>query len=176
MRVWYTHNLQGFHRMLIPRGQLPTPMAPASWLSGMWQHPGPEKKSERKTSCHPLILSSPNETIKYNCNHCCIFLLLVGSTSCQKSSCFQHLHVLHPKKSTPGASEQCWKPSWFEVFKVDPKWATKKTLLLSIESWLVNRDPYNGLLKSLYNWVGFHPIYNPTNQGPFFRCSNGFRF
>ena len=22
--------------------------------------------------------------------------------------------------------------------------------------------------KSLYNWVGFHPLYNPTNQGPFF--------
>ena len=25
-------------------------------------------------------------------------------------------------------------------------WATKKPVLLSIESWLVNRDPYNGLL------------------------------
>ena len=33
-------------------------------------------------------------------------------------------------------------------------WATKKKhLLLSIESWLVNRDPYNGLLQSPYNWV-----------------------
>ena len=50
-------------------------------------------------------------------------------------------------------------------------WATKKTLLLSIESWLVNRDPYNGLLKSLYNWVGkFHPLYTLNNQG-FFHCS-----
>ena len=29
----------------------------------------------------------------------------------------------------------------------------KGPLLLSIESWLVDRDPYNGLLKSLYNWV-----------------------
>ncbi len=28
----------------------------------------------------------------------------------------------------------------------DFNWATKKTLLLSIESWMVNRDPYNGLL------------------------------
>ena len=33
--------------------------------------------------------------------------------------------------------------------------------------WLVNRDPYNGLWKSLYNWVGFHPIYNLNNQGPY---------
>ena len=31
-----------------------------------------------------------------------------------------------------------------------------------------NRDPYNGLLQSLYNWVVFHPQYNLTNQGPFF--------
>ena len=23
---------------------------------------------------------------------------------------------------------------------------------------------------ALYNWVGFHPLYNPTNQG-FFHCS-----
>ena len=22
-----------------------------------------------------------------------------------------------------------------------------------------------------YNWVGIHPLYNPTNQGPFFRGS-----
>ena len=36
----------------------------------------------------------------------------------------------------------------------------KNLALLSIESWLVNRDPYNGLLYSLYNWVGFHPLNN----------------
>ena len=29
----------------------------------------------------------------------------------------------------------------------------RKNLLLSIESWLFNRDPYDGLLKSLYKWV-----------------------
>ena len=29
----------------------------------------------------------------------------------------------------------------------------KNALLLSIESWLINRGPCNGLLKSLYNWV-----------------------
>ena len=41
--------------------------------------------------------------------------------------------------------------------------------------WLVNRDPYNGLWNnpyiSLYTWAGCHPLYNPTNQGPFFHCS-----
>ena len=33
--------------------------------------------------------------------------------------------------------------------------------------WLVNRDPYNGLLQSLYNWVVFHPLYTLNNQGFF---------
>ena len=37
--------------------------------------------------------------------------------------------------------------------------------------WLVNSDPYNGLLKSPYTWVVFHPLYNRNNQGPFFHCS-----
>ena len=36
--------------------------------------------------------------------------------------------------------------------------------------WLVYRDPYIGLLKSPYNWVVFHPLYNLNNQG-FFHCS-----
>ncbi len=38
---------------------------------------------------------------------------------------------------------------------------------------LVNRDPYNGLLYSLYHWVVCHPLYNTTYQGPFFRGSIG---
>ena len=46
----------------------------------------------------------------------------------------------------------------------------KKNLLLSIEFWLVYRDPYVGLLKSPYNSVGFLPLYNPNNQ-VFFHCS-----
>ena len=44
----------------------------------------------------------------------------------------------------------------------------KNSLLLSIESWLVYRDPYVSLLKSPYNWVVCHPLYNLNNQGPFF--------
>ena len=40
----------------------------------------------------------------------------------------------------------------------------------SIESWLVNRDSYNGLLQSPYNWVVFHPLYTANNQG-FGHCS-----
>ena len=31
--------------------------------------------------------------------------------------------------------------------------------------WLVDRDPYNSLLYSPYNWIVFHPLYNPTSQG-----------
>ena len=38
--------------------------------------------------------------------------------------------------------------------------------------WLVNRDPYSGFLYSLYNRVGFHPLYNLNNQG-YFHCSDG---
>ena len=34
-----------------------------------------------------------------------------------------------------------------------------------MKSWLFNRDPYNGLLQSPYNWVGFHPLYTAINQG-----------
>ena len=33
-----------------------------------------------------------------------------------------------------------------------------------MESWLVYRDPYIGLLKSPYNWVVFHPLYNLNNE------------
>ena len=37
----------------------------------------------------------------------------------------------------------------------------EKNNLLSIESWLVNRDPYNVSVfnNPLYNWVVFHPLY-----------------
>ena len=61
-----------------------------------------------------------------------------------------------------------WKRDGSENISTNTKWATKKTLLLSIESCLVYRDPYIGLLKSPYNWVGSHPLYNLNNQGPFF--------
>ena len=39
--------------------------------------------------------------------------------------------------------------------------------------WLVNRDPYNGLLKSLYNIYitgSYNPLYKTTNRG-FEHCS-----
>ena len=37
--------------------------------------------------------------------------------------------------------------------------------------WLFNRDPYNGLSYSSYNWVGFHPLKTLNHQGPFFHSS-----
>ena len=30
--------------------------------------------------------------------------------------------------------------------------------------WFI-RDPYIDLLQALYTWVGFHPLYQTTNQG-----------
>ena len=37
-----------------------------------------------------------------------------------------------------------------------------------------NRDPYIGLCtNSPHNWVGSHPLYQTTNQGPFFHGSSG---
>ena len=49
---------------------------------------------------------------------------------------------------------------YMEIMGVDRPWAH-----------LIISYPYNGLLKSLYNWLVSHPLYNPTNQGPFFRGS-----
>ena len=47
----------------------------------------------------------------------------------------------------------------------------KKTLLLSIESWLVYREPYFMIHYNPYiNWVGFHPLHTLNNQG-IFHCS-----
>ena len=46
----------------------------------------------------------------------------------------------------------------------------KNPALLSMKYWMVNRDPYNGLLQSLYNWVVCYPLYQTTNQG-IFHCS-----
>jgi len=37
----------------------------------------------------------------------------------------------------------------------------KKKLLLSMEYWLFNRDPYHVLSKFPYNWAGFHPQQIP---------------
>ena len=50
--------------------------------------------------------------------------------------------------------------------------AMKKTLLLSMKSWMVNRDPYNGLWNNPYITGWYNPLYNPTNQ-VFFHCSYG---
>ena len=54
--------------------------------------------------------------------------------------------------------------------KTSSKWATKKPSYFPLY-WLVQMDPYIGLLKSPYNWVVFHPLYNLNKQG-FSLCSN----
>ena len=44
---------------------------------------------------------------------------------------------------------------------MDPEYLSneKNPRIPSVKSWFIDRDPYNGLLKSPYNWVGFHPLY-----------------
>ena len=51
------------------------------------------------------------------------------------------------------------------------KWVTLKEPggpLLSIESWLFNRDPYNGLWNNPHLTVLYNPLYTPpkTNMEP----------
>ena len=42
-------------------------------------------------------------------------------------------------------------------------WAAIKTLVIFQSHWLANGYPYNGYLNSLYTWVVFYPLCNPTN-------------
>ena len=44
----------------------------------------------------------------------------------------------------------------------------EKNLLLSIESWLFNRDPFKALLRSPYNWVLLIPNKSPKNNNQVF--------
>ena len=44
-------------------------------------------------------------------------------------------------------------------------------LVMTLICFMVDRDPYNGLLYSPYNWVVFHSLYTLHNQVPFFHCS-----
>ena len=62
-------------------------------------------------------------------------------------------------------------PMFFSFEPIEPR---KKTLLLSLESWLVNRDPYVMVYEIIP--VYLHSISSPkknlNNQGPFFHCSS----
>ena len=50
---------------------------------------------------------------------------------------------------------------------IEPR-RNKTPALLSIESWLFNRDPHNGSLESPHNWVVFHPQIYPKQPRAFF--------
>ena len=78
----------------------------------------------------------------------------IGSTPHPNSSHHHDFNLFSRGSRTKPSIGPRKKPSYFPLY------------------WLVNKDPYNGLLQSLYNWVVFHPLYNPTNQGPFFRHKN----
>ena len=69
-----------------------------------------------------------------------------------------------------GSSKEGGDIPWWDIIHPNRKQHVshekKKNILLSIESWLVYRDPYNGFWNNpyIYNWVGFHPLYILTNQ------------
>ena len=67
--------------------------------------------------------------------------------------CVKHNHhllgIITKKKHNPGYKKIM--PYHFSDLKPPPE-PRKKPSYFPLY-WLVNRDPYNGLLKSLYNWV-----------------------
>ena len=83
----------------------------------------------------------------------------------QKTNMFQATWVgwiQHGKKKSSNTSHmQQYEKHIPSIQSTEPR---KKSLLLSIESWLFNRDPYNGLLQSPRNWVGSHPLNTLNNQ------------
>ena len=70
----------------------------------------------------------------------------------QKNITLNYLELKHRSLLWPRSTFQ--SISQVPAFsKTRTTWATKKKHLLSMKYWLVHRDPYNGLLCSLYNWV-----------------------
>ena len=51
-----------------------------------------------------------------------------------------------------------------------PTFEPWKKLLLSIESWLFNKDPYNGLWNNPHITGQYNLLYTLANQGPFVHC------
>ena len=88
----------------------------------------------------------------------------------QRTSIHRKFFIFQPSPKHSGEAG-CILSTYLCINPCEPR---KKPLLLSIESWLVDRDPYIGLLKPPYNWVVIHPLYNLNNQGPFFHCSCNF--
>ena len=65
-----------------------------------------------------------------------------------------HLRSHPPVAKVKFTGDQSKAVTWSLGTSMDSRWATKKkNLLLSIESWLVYRDPDIGLLTSLFKWV-----------------------
>ncbi len=82
---------------------------------------------------------------------------------------FRANQMLHPSTSSEnGFPRPRW--SWWSlrVFSSKKKAVSRE----KVECRAFNRDPYDGLLWSPYNWVVLSPIklYTPNNQG-FFHCS-----
>ena len=86
----------------------------------------------------------------------------------------------HSNRLLQGFPHLCCSPQAVESMEMLPNHgikicpATTKTPLLSIESWLVNRDPYFMVYYNPYI-TGMMKVHHPqntlNNQGPFFHCS-----
>ena len=87
----------------------------------------------------------------WTCYTCCLlgsvnFVTHTASILYSYVTCFvSKLHETHLNISRHEVYAPCQrKPHWWQIrcAPSSENWATKKTLLLSIESWMVNRDPY----------------------------------
>ncbi len=127
-----------------------------------------------KFAIHLHCLIPPKKINKCNLND----PLRYFSVSTQQPSEFPHALLLHivlsPTSHRTGGvllgpafqqKNDChlWA-SHRQTVSISPEPRKKKPALLSRKYWLVNRDPYNGLLQSLYNWVVFHPLYTLNNR------------
>ena len=82
---------------------------------------------------------------------------------------------VHPKKTNSlnlkmGAP---WKRKYLLDainFRFHVSYGKKKLVTFQYTGWLMKGCLFHGLLKSLYNWVVFHPLHALNNQGPFFHC------
>ena len=90
---------------------------------------------------------------------------------------WKHLDIAHPMGNpltTPitkdiflwslgtGSSGFVPKVCWYNLWQTHIR-RPRRPSYFSLY-WLVNRDPYNGLLRSQHNWVVIHPLYLYTKQ------------
>ena len=89
--------------------------------------------------------------------------------------CWFHTHFWTRQVPVQGSTNLSWlrrsskssktslaSSSNFPWTSRQPMMTMNNSFLLSLKSWLFNRDPYNGLLQSVYNIVQLGSISSPT--------------